>query len=143
MVDGDVSAVDAKRAGREGGCCEGVFGDKCAQSTVEVRTQGLCQGNSAAPAGWAVISIAIIGAHKKKGHGAHFLCPISELKTDLVAILYVDDTDIIHLDMSKDDSVADTHAALQASVMSWGNLLIATGGAEAEAGKVFLLPDVL
>jgi hypothetical protein len=103
--------------------------DKCAQSTVEVRTQGLCQGNCAAPAGWAVISIAILGAHKKKGHGAHFLCPISELKTDLAAILYVDDTDIIHLDMSKDESVADTHAALQASVMSWGNLLIATGGA--------------
>lgn len=75
--------------------------DKCAQSTVEVRTQGLCQGNCAAPAGWAVISIAILGSHKKKGHGAHFLCPISELKTDLAAILYVDDTDIIHLDMSK------------------------------------------
>jgi hypothetical protein len=106
-------------------------------------TRTSAQGNCAAPAGWAVISIATLGAHKKKGHGAHFLCPISELKTDLAAILYVDDTDIIHLDMSKDESVADTHAALQASVMSWGNLLIATGGAEAEAGKVFLLPDVL
>jgi hypothetical protein len=66
------------------------------------------------------------------------------MKTDLAAILYVDDTDIIHLDMIKDESVADTHAALHASVMSWGNLLIATGGAlNSEAGEVFLVPDVL
>ena len=46
-------------------------------SKIEVKFQGLCQGNGAAPAGWAVISIVILGAHKQKGHGAKFVCPIS------------------------------------------------------------------
>ena len=31
---------------------------------IEVKTQGLCRGNSAAGAGWAVVSICIIHAHK-------------------------------------------------------------------------------
>ena len=39
-------------------------------TTIEVKFQGLCQGNGAAPAGWAVISITIINAHKRKVHGA-------------------------------------------------------------------------
>ena len=32
-------------------------------STIEVKFQGLCQGNRAAPSGWAVIIITIINAH--------------------------------------------------------------------------------
>ena len=34
---------------------------------ISVKFQGLCQGNGAAPAGWALISITILNAHKKKG----------------------------------------------------------------------------
>ena len=46
-------------------------------SKLEGKFQGLCQGNGAAPAGWAVVSTSILGVHKRKGHGAHFICPIS------------------------------------------------------------------
>ena len=35
-------------------------------SKFEIKFQGLCQGNGAAPAGWAVISITILNAHKKE-----------------------------------------------------------------------------
>jgi hypothetical protein len=38
-------------------------------SKIEVKFQGLCQGNGEAPVGWAVISITILQAHKEKGHG--------------------------------------------------------------------------
>lgn len=57
------------------------FGDSktAAGSTIEIKTEGLCQGNGAAPAGWTVVSIAILNAHKHKGHGATFLCPISQV----------------------------------------------------------------
>ena len=48
-----------------------------AGSTIEVKTQGLCQGNGAAPAGWCVISTTILQCHKRKGYGANFLAPIS------------------------------------------------------------------
>jgi hypothetical protein len=96
---------------------------------MSIKTQGLTQGNGASPAGWAVISICILGAHGKKGHGAKFHCPISKLKQHLSAILYVDDTDILHINLTKDKSVDKVHRAFQDSVNSWGNLLIATGGA--------------
>ena len=106
------------------------FGDSktAAGSTIEIKTQGLCQGNGAAPAGWTVVSIAILNAHKQKGHGATFLCPISSMVSHLAAILFVDDTDVIHFRMDADESVLEAHRQLQDSVLSWGNLLIATGG---------------
>jgi len=76
------------------------YGDskRCANSTLEVKYQGLCQGNGAAPAGWAAISITILMAHKADGHGATFVCPFTPSKSiDLAAILFVDDTDIIFI----------------------------------------------
>jgi hypothetical protein len=93
-----------------------------------VKTQSLTQGSGASPAGWAVISICIIGAHSWKGHGATFICPIKDLKHHLSAILYVNDTDLLHIDFSKNKTVDEVHNEIQASVKSWGNLLIATGG---------------
>ena len=41
-----------------------------------VKTQGMCQGNTAAPAAWTVTSIPMIAAHKRKEHGAHFMPPL-------------------------------------------------------------------
>jgi hypothetical protein len=109
--------------------CTG-FGDSASFSGggISIKTQGLCQGNRAAPAGWAVISICIIGAHRKKGHGAKFLCPITQLQHHLSAILYVDDTNLLHINLTKNESVNKVHRAIQESVNSWGNLLITTGG---------------
>ncbi len=96
---------------------------------MSIKMQGLTQGNGASPAGWAVISICILGAHGKKGHGTKFHCPISKLKQHLLAILYVDDTDILHINLTEDESVDEVQRAIQDSVNSWGNLLIATSGA--------------
>jgi hypothetical protein len=106
------------------------FGDSrnCAGSVIDVKTQGLCQGNGAAPAGWAVVSIVILNAHKKAGHGATFLCPMSLIRNNLAAVLFVDDTDVIHLDMTRVEDEYEVLNGLQRSVTSWGNLLIATGG---------------
>ena len=102
--------------------------DSAVGAKIHLKTQGLMQGNGAAPAGWAVVSIAIIKAHKEEGHGATFLCPISDYKHDVAGILYVDDTDLIHLNLSEDESVDAAHAALQRAVYSWSDLLIASGG---------------
>ena len=107
------------------------FGDSTsfAGSTLGVKTQGLCQGNGAAPAGWAVISVVIIRAHKNKGHGATFHAPISGTRMGLAGILFVDDTDLLHVDLSASETITDAHEAMQSGVTDWGNLLIATGGA--------------
>ncbi len=86
-----------------------------------------------------MISICIIGAHGKKGHGAKFICPITHLKHHLSAILYVDDTDLLHINLSNDETVDEVHRAMQDSVYSWGNLLIATGGVLQPAKCFYLI----
>jgi hypothetical protein len=110
--------------------CAG-FGDskRLPRSGVSVKIQELTQGNRASPSGWAVISIVILRAHGKKGHGAKLRCSITNLSAHILAILYVDGTDLLHINFDYDKSVDDAHAAIQNSVNSWGNLLIVTGGA--------------
>ena len=107
------------------------FGDSTsfAGGGISIKMQGMCQGNGASPAGWAVISICILNAHGRKGHGAKFICPVTKLQKHLSAILYVDDTDIIHIDLTRNETVDEVHRYIQESVDSWGNLMFATGGA--------------
>ncbi len=94
-----------------------------------VKTQGMCQGNSAAAAAWTVTSIPIIAAHKCKGHGAHLIAPISDITDHIVGGLFVDDMDLVHVNMRAVETILDAHSWLQESVINWGCLLIATGGA--------------
>ena len=107
------------------------FGDSSdfASLQFEIKTQGLCQGNGASPAGWAVVSICLINAHKKKGHGGHFLCPITKLTSHIAGVIYVDDTDLIHFRMDRYEDTIDSFFGLQEAIMSWGKLLLASGGA--------------
>jgi hypothetical protein len=49
-------------------------------SSIEIKMQGLGQGNRASPAGWCVISIMILWAHGAKGHGAQFIAPMSQVR---------------------------------------------------------------
>jgi hypothetical protein len=106
------------------------FGDSTsfAGGGVSIKTQGLCQGNGAAPVGWAVVSICILKAHGRKGHGVKFVCPVTQLQQHLSAILYVNNMDLLHINLTRDEMVDDVHYAIQESVNSWGNLLVAIGG---------------
>jgi hypothetical protein len=90
------------------------YGDSTefASATGDIKTQGMCQGNGAAPAGWTVDGIAIINAHKQKGHGIHLRSPISNKIIHLAGTLFVDDTDVEHLDMNKSETREETHNAL-------------------------------
>jgi hypothetical protein len=107
------------------------YGDSknCANSRIEFKTQGLGQGNGAAGAGWAVVSITITSAHKKKGHGAHILCPITRLRGHIAGVLFVDDTDLMHFRMDRNEDELEVSHHLQESITNWGKLLIASGGA--------------
>jgi hypothetical protein len=111
------------------------FGDSkdFASATGEIKTQGMCQGNGAALAGWTVDSITMIQAHKQKGHGIHLWCPISIKTIYLAGTLFVDDTNLEHLDLNKSESIVESHAALQESIINWGHLLLATRGASKQA----------
>jgi hypothetical protein len=97
---------------------------------ISIKTQGLTQGNRASPAGWVVISICILGAHeKKRGMVQNVTDQLPTYSITSLAILYVYDTDLLHIDLTKEESAYEVHDAIQNSVNSWGNLLMATGGA--------------
>jgi hypothetical protein len=81
----------------------------------------------------------ILKARGKKGHGAKFVCPISKLVSHLSGIIYVDDTDLLHINLEEDESVEVVHQVIQASVLNWGNLLIATGSALQPAKCLYLI----
>ena len=110
--------------------CTG-FGDSTdyASSLVAIKTQGLCQGNGATQAGCAVVSICLLNAHKKKGHGTHFLCPLTKLKNHIAGVIYVDNTDLIYFRMDEWQDAEDTFFGIQDAIINWGQLLLASGGA--------------
>jgi hypothetical protein len=46
------------------------------------------------------------------------VCPVLKLNDHVVAVLYMDDTDVIHLDLGKEETVEEAHSQLQESVLS-------------------------
>ena len=56
------------------------------------------------------------------------MCPISIKSSKLSAIIFVDDTDLIHINLAAEEDVDDVHYAMQESINNWGELLIASGG---------------
>ncbi len=56
------------------------------------------------------------------------MAPMSLVRRSLLAILYVDDTDLLHINMETEESIVEVHAAIQRAIENWGCLLIATGG---------------
>ena len=94
---------------------------------LEIKTQGLCQGNGASPAGGTVVSICIVLVHKKNGPGAYFLCPITKLKSHIAGVIYVDDMEIIHFRMEDErDDALDAFIGIQEAITNWGKLFLAT-----------------
>jgi hypothetical protein len=56
------------------------------------------------------------------------IVPSQNLQHHLLAIFDVDNTNLLRIDLTKNKSVDKVHNAIQLTVNSWGNLLIATGG---------------
>ena len=65
-----------------------------------------------------MISIVILRAHGAKGHCAQFMAPLSLVRSSLSAIIYVDDTDLLHINMDKEESIVDVHAAIQQAIVN-------------------------
>jgi hypothetical protein len=111
--------------GNSNGCA-----GKVDDSSGDVRkTQEMCQGNGAALAAWTVMSFLMIATQCKKDYGAHLIAPISSQEGHLIGGLLVDDTNLFHLEMCRNENVFQAHSKLQDSIINWGKLLITTGGA--------------
>ncbi|KAK1748959.1 hypothetical protein QTG54_000898 [Skeletonema marinoi] len=89
---------------------------------------GLAQGNGAAPATWQQISSLMIHAQHRQGHGVKICTPISKRGVNQVGIVYVDDTNLCE-GLDEKDDIDAVVAKGQGATNSWGNNLIAVGGA--------------
>ena len=107
------------------------YGDSknLAGSIIEIKFQGISKGSGAASAGWVFIIITILRARKRKVHGDHFLFPIYNLTGHLAVLLFVDDTDLIHINIKAEETVTLAHQAMQDSISNWGQILTASEGA--------------
>jgi hypothetical protein len=81
-------------------------------------TQGMCQGNGTAPAAWTVTSILMITTQCKKDHGTHFIAHISSHQGHLIGGLFVDDTNLFHLEMHTNENVFQAHSKLQDGIIN-------------------------
>lgn len=89
---------------------------------------GLTQGSGAAPAAWSAVSTVILSAYKSRGHGALFASAWSGMVLLVAALLYVDDTDLLHMSRDERASESDFVVAVQTATSYWAKLLQATGG---------------
>ena len=88
--------------------------------------QGLCQGNTAAPAGWSLISAVLIKVYKSLGHGAFYETPISRAKHNTAGVLYVDDVDLFTMNSAL--TTPELWEAVSRSTHDWTKLLTVPGG---------------
>jgi hypothetical protein len=65
----------------------------------------MCQSNGAAPAAWTVMTIPMIAAQWREDNDAHFIAPITGQHGHLIDGLLIDDTNLFHLEMRKNENV--------------------------------------
>ena len=90
--------------------------------------QGILQGNGAAPTTWVIISAPLLEMLRTAGNGGHFISPISKEYSHTVGFAFVDDTDLLHLDMRKQESTNEAMSNMQSAINRWEGGLKATGG---------------
>ena len=92
--------------------------------------QGVLQGNGASPASWVIISTALLNMLRAADRGGHFISAISGEQSHSVAFTYVDDTDLIEVDL-RDTTIGtrEVMEQMQNAINQWEGGLKVTGGA--------------
>ena len=95
----------------------------------EERLAGYGQGNAAAGPGFTAMSSIIANAYLRDGFGAHIYSSYYICLHILAAVMYVDDTNLVHWSSMPSCTPAKLTAAAQTATYAWGGLAIATGTA--------------
>jgi hypothetical protein len=95
----------------------------------EQRLAGYSQGNAASGPGFTALSSLIVKAYLRNGYGAQIYSSYYKQLLLLAAIMYVDDTDLIHWSRTPDCNPEKLIAAAQTTTYAWGGLVIATEAA--------------
>ena len=90
---------------------------------------GLGQGNAAAGPGFMAVSAQIVNAYLRDGNGARTVTSYTNRPVSLAAVIYVDDSDLIHMTNHVTVPTKELIRHAQESTNAWGGLAIATGAA--------------
>lgn len=90
---------------------------------------GICQGNGAGPAIWAVVSTPILDMLKSANLGSRITTPISLTSFRCCGFSFMDGTDTIQTASSNQETWQSVVQDLQTALNTWEGGLKATGGA--------------
>jgi hypothetical protein len=79
---------------------------------------GICQGNGAGPAIWAVLSSPLLEIQREKGFGIYLFTAISKTEINFIGYAFVDDSDLVQT-MSQGGNWQDLVSLMQQSITSW------------------------
>jgi hypothetical protein len=102
--------------------------------TTASPNSGLGQGRGASPPGFMSLGSLIINAYRRMGHGKKILSLYSSCLFFLAAVMYVDDTDLLHWPSSNVTDPKELIEYVQHATTDWGKLSQASGGI-LKAGK--------
>jgi len=89
---------------------------------------GLGQGNCMAPPGFGSLGSMIVRAYRRMGHGAKLTSAKTASLFILAAIMFVDDTDLLHWAPTPSTSDDELIEQVQDAGYDWGMLVQASGG---------------
>ncbi len=95
----------------------------------EEHLAGYGQGNAAAGPGFIAMSSLIVNAYLRDGYGARIYSSYYKRLLILAAVMYFDDTDLVHWASIPSCTPTELFAAAQTATYAWGGLAIATGAA--------------
>ncbi len=90
---------------------------------------GYGQGNAAAGRGFTAMSSLIVNAYLRNGFGARIYSSYYKQLLLLAAVIYINDTDLVHWLNLPSCTPGKLIAAAQTATYPWGGLAIATGAA--------------
>ena len=88
---------------------------------------GICQGNGAGPAIWAIVSSPLFECLRQKGYGVELTSAITKTYFHLAGFAFVDDADTVQTGEKGEESTTVVNKA-QKELNLWEELVRATGG---------------
>ncbi len=95
--------------------------------SITAPNSGLGQGNGASPLAFLALSSFFLNAYRRIGHGAKILSSYTQRLFHLTAVMYVNDTNLLHWPGTSSIDSNELIVAIQRATTDYGRLNIASG----------------
>ena len=78
--------------------------------------QRIGQGNGNSGTVWAAIITILLNILHNEGYGAHFISSIIKEVTDILGFAFIDDTELIHIDINPSTTIIEFSETMQTAI---------------------------